>query len=381
MLVERRLDTVASRCRSVRWLILACLLPCVSVFYGPSACGAEISQPAILNREFIYNDAPFPSCHASTIAESQDALVAAWFGGTHERHPDVGIWVARKTHGRWSRPIEVATGASESGDRLPTWNPVLFQPSEGPLLLFYKVGPTPRDWWGMLITSTDGGETWSDPKRLPAGVIGPVKNKPIELANGVLLCPSSTEDEGWRVHFERTDDFGATWQSTGPINDPSQIKAIQPSLLQQGNGRLLALGRTRSSGVFQTWSDDGGRTWTDLTTTGLPNPSSGTDAVTLDDGRHLLVYNHNAEYKGRSPLNVAISDDGVHWSAALVLEDDKAHPAGYSYPAVIQTEDGLVHVTYTWRRKRIKHVVIDPERLAGDPIVEGQWPTAGGGQP
>jgi alpha-L-rhamnosidase len=109
--------------------------------------------------------------------------------------------------------------------------------------------------------------------------------------------------------------------------------------------------------------------------TGLPNPSSGTDAVTLADGRQLLVYNHNPNYKGRSPLNVALSDDGKGWLAAAVLEDDPTHPQ-YSYPAVIQTADGLVHITYTWRRERIKHVVLDPAKLKTEPIVEGQWPAS-----
>ena len=75
--------------------------------------------------------------------------------------------------------------------------------------------------------------------------------------------------------------------------------------------------------------------------------------------------------KGRSPLNVAVSRDGVAWDAALTLERD---PGEYSYPAVIQTSDGLVHVTYTWRRERIRHVVIDPAKLTLTPIADGQWP-------
>ena len=90
----------------------------------------------------------------------------------------------------------------------------------------------------------------------------------------------------------------------------------------------------------------------------MPNPSAGTDAVTLKDGRHLLVYNHTP--KGRTPLNIAISRDGVTWQSVHVLESE---PGEYSYPAVIQTSDGLVHVTYTWRRERIRHVVIDPATL------------------
>jgi predicted neuraminidase len=249
---------------------------------------------------------------------------------------------------------------------------VLFQPRRGPLMLFYKVGPTPQSWWGMVKTSADGGRTWSESKKLPDGILGPIKNKPVQLASGDILSPTSTEDRGWMVHFERSTDGGTTWVATPPLNDPEKIRAIQPSILIHADGRLQALGRTRDSGIFQIWSEDQGKTWGEMTPLGLPNPSSGTDAVTLADGRHLLVYNHNGVYKGRSPLNIALSDDGIHWNAALVLENEPLHQ--YSYPAVIQTSDGLVHITYTWRRLKIKHVVVDPAKLVTKPIVDGQWP-------
>lgn len=342
---------------------------------------------AVVSSEFIYEKAPFPSCHASTMAETPDALVASWFGGTHERHPDVEIWVARRTAEGWSDPVSVADGVVDD-QRHPTWNPVLYQAEGGgPLVLFYKVGPTPRDWWGMRTVSHDAGRTWSTPERLPDGILGPVKNKPVLLSTGELLCPTSTEGEGWRVHMEFTKDLGDTWSKTPPLNDAEEIRAIQPSVLTHGAGVLQAIGRTRYSGVFQVWSQDNGKTWGPMTTIGLPNPSSGTDAVTLHDGRHLLVYNHNTREvdgvqrvnKGRSPLNLAISDDGRRWDAVLALEAEDENHAGYSYPAIIQTADGLVHITYTWRRERIKHVVVDPSKLEGRPIEDGLWPDLPGG--
>lgn len=185
-----------------------------------------------------------------------------------------------------------------------------------------------------------------------------MKNKPVELAGGTILAGSSTEDQGWRVHFERTGDLGRTWQRTEPVNDGAEFGAIQPSILRLGGDRLLALGRTRQGKIFQIASDDLGRTWGKMSVTRLPNPNSGIDAVTLADGRHLVVYNHTA--KGRFPLNVALSADGQSWQAALVLESE---PGEYSYPAVIQAADGLAHITYTWKRQRIKHVVIDLAKL------------------
>jgi predicted neuraminidase len=372
-----------------------------------SGCATAPQKTAVLKSEFIYETAPFPSCHASTLAETKSGLVAAWFGGTAERNPDVCIYVSRNDNGKWTAPVAVADGVGFATNRLPTWNPVLFQPKSGPLMLFYKVGPTPRDWWGMLMTSADDGKTWSKPVRLPDGILGPIKNKPVQLANGDILCPSSTEGSGgWRVHFERTSNLGQTWTTTPPVNDGKDIGAIQPSILFHPNSELQAVGRTKNGKVFTITSADNGVTWGTMTLLELPNPDSGTDAVTLRDGRQLLVYNHNirtglrpaeantlptasqrskgesssslgssgpakagSNNKGRSPLNVAISADGIHWQASLVLENDPEAPAGFAYPAVIQASDGLVHITYTWERKRIKHVVLDPAKLSLRPLT------------
>lgn len=332
-------------------------------------------QPGWISSEFLYESAPFPSCHASTIAETPRGLVAAFFGGTAEKNPDVGIWVTRQIGGKWTPPVEVADGVQYlkvdgTPHRHPCWNPVLFQHPQGRLLLFYKCGPNPDAWWGMWMTSRDDGKTWSTPVRLPEGIDGPVKNKPVLMPDGSLLCPSSTENAGWRVHFERLGPDGKTWSRTEAVNDGKKYMAIQPSILFYGNDRLQALGRTRNSGkLFEIWSEDGGQTWGEMTLTELPNSSTGTDAVTLADGRQLLIYNHTP--KGRTPLNVAISRDGKSWQAALILENE---PGEYSYPAAIQTKDGKVHFTYTWKRQLIRHVVIDPKALKTTPIVNGVWP-------
>lgn len=331
----------------------------VAATLAATASGGDGPPPqlGLVSSRFVFEDAPFRSAHASTIVETRSGMVAAWFGGSDEGKPDVGIWLSRGDGRGWTPPVEVARW-DEGGKRLPCWNPVLFQPSGGPLWLFYKAGPTPANWWGMLMTSTDDGKTWSDPVRLPAGFLGPVKNKPVTLRDGSILAPTSFEDRGWRVHFERTTDRGRTWQTVGPVDDDKRWEAIQPTLLTHPDGRIQALSRSQQSRVVECWSGDGGKTWSKLVATTLPNPDSGIDAVTLADGRHLLVYNPTTE--GRSPLAVAISPDGKAWKTALVLEDQ---PGEYSYPAVIQTADGLVHITYTWRRRKIRHVVVDPKNF------------------
>jgi predicted neuraminidase len=326
-------------------------------------------KAGIVREEFIFTQAPFASCHASTIAETPEGLVAAWFGGTRERSSDTGIWLARQEGAGWSKPVEVANGVQPDEERFPSWNPVLFQPRKGPLMLFYKVGPSPAGWWGVLTTSSDDGKTWAAPHRLPDGILGPIKNKPVALADGTLLCPSSSEHPTWRVRMERTSDLGKTWQQTAPLNDGKKIRAIQPAILAYSSGRIQILCRSKGGKIVEAWSADGGKNWSAMQPIALPNPDSGLDAVMLRDGRALVVYNHST--MERSPLNVAVSADGKSWQAALVLEND---PGEYSYPAVIQTSDGLVHITYTWKRERIKHVVVNPKLLVLRPMPSGVWP-------
>lgn len=333
--------------------LAGCTCPFAKKTNNPAAATAPGTQAM-----FIYETAPFPSCHASTITDTPSGVVAAWFGGTEEKHPDVGIWVARFDGAKWSVPVEVANGVQADGKRHPTWNPVLFQAKGGPLLLFYKVGPSPSRWWGMLLKSTDGGKTWSKPQRLPDGVLGPIRAKPVQLADGTLLCPSSSEHDGWRVHMEMTRDLGATWTKTPALNDGKEFSAIQPTILLHPNNRLQALCRSRQGHITELWSEDGGKNWGPMKATSLLNPSAGIDGVTLKDGRHLLIYNPVS--RGRTPIVLGLSRDGKEWQTVLTLENQ---PGEYSYPAIVQAEDGRVHITYTWKREKIRHWIVDPAKL------------------
>lgn len=328
----------------------------------------------IVSSAFIDPAPPYPQAHASTLAELPDGTIAAaWFGGSGESRPDVTIWFARHDRSGWSKPVSVADGRSADGQRYPTWNPVLFAPHGQPLHLFYKVGPNPRAWWGMEIVSRDGGRHWSAPRHLPDGVLGPIKNKPVVTPEGAWLAPSSREEgtpehNHWFLRMERSTDAGASWQVGPPIASPMGIEAIQPSVLVYPDRRLELVARTRQGALAMSWSRDDGRSWSPLAAIDLPNPNAGTDAVTLADGRQLIVYNHSAHWPDRPgdgpryPLAVALSDDGVRWQPVLTLES-KPRPDGYAYPAVIQSRDGLVHISYTWNRTHIRYVVLDPRRL------------------
>jgi len=338
----------------------------------------KLGEQGYIHGELIYplENRPTPQVHASTLVETPSGMVAAFFAGTHEKHPDVGIRVSRLENGTWTRPEEVANGVENDTLRYPCWNPVLFQPKEGPLMLFYKVGPSPMDWWGMWMTSSDDGKTWTIPQKIGEDpkighLLGPIKNKPVQLADGTIINPSSIElvdgeDVKWMTHFEVSKDNGKSWQVIGPINDGVAFDAIQASILQHKDGRLQILCRTRQNVISTSWSADQGESWSEMEATSLPNPSSGTDAVTLADGRHLLIYNHSTregeEPKARNILNLAISTDGVDWQPIMTLENEPIR-AGYAYPAIIQSTDGLVHITYTYNRESVKYVVIDPSEL------------------
>jgi alpha-L-rhamnosidase len=352
------------------------MIPFVCFLSLPIEAKSGKWKQGILVDEFLYEDAPFPECHASTIAETPEGIVVAFFGGMKERYKDVCIYTCRRVEGKWTAPENVADGIVNDTLRYACWNPVLYQIPGGDLLLFYKIGPNVAGWTGWMKRSKDAGKTWSAPIALPDGFLGPIKNKPVQVGP-MLICPSSTEANGWKVHFEMSPDAGTTWTKVGPINDGKGWNAIQPSILTYPDGSLQMLCRTLNCVIAESWSKDRGQTWSPLQATGLPNNNSGTDAVTLKDGRQLLVYNHvkppKGETKGgRTPLNVAVSNDGKTWFASLVLEDS---PIGqYSYPSVIQSADGMVHIVYTWRRSRIKYIQIDPSRLVMKEIKNELWP-------
>ena len=306
--------------------------------------------------EFIFESAAFAQCHASTLVETGDgALLAAWFGGTQEGARDVAIWAGRREAGAgaWGEPVKVAERPG-----VPCWNPVLFRESDGTLWLFYKVAPTIPAWTGFYRRSRDEGRTWDEPQALPAGLLGPIKNKPVQMSSGEMLCPTSVETYGaWASWVEVVADGGKRWRRFGPIAVPGEAYGIiQPAVWESAPGRIRLLARAteRIGCICESTSEDFGRTWSPARPTALPNPNSGIDAVRLADGRVALAYNPTRE--GRTPLSVSISeDDGATWHPPLHLETEAGE---YSYPAIIQTADGLVHVTYTHLRRRIRHVVL-----------------------
>ncbi len=335
------------------------------LFHLISITAQNAEKKCILKEEFIDNNLSIPSVHSPTIAETPKGLIVAFFGGEYEGHSDVGIFVSRLEDNKWTKPTLVVDGHIDENQKKACYNPVLYQVPDGELILFYKIGENVQDWTGYLVRSYDNGLTWVYPEKLPNGILGPVKNKPI-LVNNELICGSSTEKDGWRIHFERTPDLGETWSKTANIND-NGWDIIQPALLKHKDGRLQMVSRSRNEAIVTSFSNDNGLTWSEPESLNVPNNNSGIDAINLNDGRFLMVYNHvkakESAYidRKRTPLNVAISNDGINWNMNLTLVDLLMKE--YSYPSVIQSTDSMVHIVYTWRRENIRYVKLDPSKI------------------
>lgn len=306
----------------------------------------------VVTKEAVFERASFNECHAPTLVETGEGdLLVAFFAGTREGSEDVSIWTSRRKGVSWTAPEKAACL-----EGVACWNPVLFRDEHGTTYLFYKVGHSPETWTGVYLASEDEGRSWSEPHYLPAGLTGPTKNKPITMSNGDVICGASTEShESWACWAEVIRN--QQWLRYGPICYGGVSKGvIQPSIVELSGGRLRMFMRsTRAIGkVCAAASPDYGRTWSTARSTVLPNPNSGIDAVKLGSGVIVMAYNDSATE--RTPLSVATSvDEGLTWQKALDLEVEEGE---FSYPSVIQTRDGLVHLVYTWKRKRIEHAVL-----------------------
>lgn len=330
------------------------------------SCASLKKEPKAVNitQNYIADHPVTAASHASTLTELEpNTLLAAWFGGKYEGAKDVSIYVSSYKNKKWSAPKKLIEPLIKEGDTLPCWNPVLFKSKSQNLYLFYKVGKNPREWFGAMIVSKDNGNTWSNPKYLPTGILGPIRNKPIETAPGIILCGSSTEsidDNKWRVHLEKYTENTDTWERID-INDPKQFDIIQPTFLVHSDQEIQILSRSRHNKLISSWSEDNGQTWQRTDSINVVNSNSGVDAVTLFDKSFLLVNNPlkmgKDWFNGRNVLDVEYSKDGVNWKKIFDLENQTE--GEFSYPAIIQTSDKKVHILYTYNRKFIRHTTFD----------------------
>ena len=331
-----------------------------------------LQSPTHVQREHIFGDArSFAQCHASTLVAVPDGrLLVAWFGGTRESHSDVGIWAAeRDAYAAESvdRPAS-APGTNWSAPRLIAkvshkahWNPVLFAlaASGQDLVLHFKVGARIRDWETWAQRSTDAGKSWSTPTPLvpgDRGGRGAVRNKPIRLASGSWIAGASIEGwRSWHSFIDRSPNGVDQWLASDRIEiDRREFSGkglIQPTLWESLPGRVHALFRSTDGRTHRSDSEDDGRSWSVAYPIEVPNNNSGLDLTKMRDGRLALVCNPVAgNWAARTPLSILYStDNGESWPERIDIETESGE---FSYPAVIEVEDGL-RISYSWNRRRI----------------------------
>jgi predicted neuraminidase len=309
------------------------------------------------------------SAHSSAICALPDGdVLAVWYGGSREGGSDVALFTSRLAagSGSWTAPVVTVDRAIAQNelDRAikKVGNAVIFPNGEGSLWMVY-VSVSMGGWSGSALnikTSRDEGRTWSDSERL---TLNPffnlstlVRNKPIYAKDGRIGLPVYHE-----MALKFPQMLWLTPRADGGVEDyrmrslAAETGLIQPALVPLGDDRVLMMLRDHGPDrqLRTALSEDNGWTWSAASPAGLPNPDSAIDALRLRDGRILLVYNH--AHHGRENLRLAISaDDGQTWKPAASLEDTALQE--YSYPYLVEDQRGRIHLTYTWKRERIKHV-------------------------
>lgn len=324
-------------------------------------------RPLVKEKIFAPN-AFFPQCHASTLVRLGNGdILAAWFAGTHEKHPDTAIWISTRRGGLWSDPVKIT-----HEENIPCWNPVLFE-EQGIIYLFYKVGKAIPSWYSKWLSSSDMGESWQSLGELvpgDRGGRGPVKNKPICLDEGSWLAPASLEtEERWDCFCDISQDKGLSWKKSSfvPLNhgDFKGKGLIQPTLWESEPGIIHMLMRSTEGFIYRSDSADNGRTWCAAYPTIIPNNNSGLDLVMVNEGPRkgtlVLIYNPvKGNWAARTPLSYTFSaDNGQSWTEPVDL-DHNANPLDredgeFSYPAVISHGE-KIFLTYTWKRRSVVYV-------------------------
>ncbi|HXX38650.1 MAG TPA: sialidase family protein [bacterium] len=317
---------------------------------------------SLWTKRIVFGDSlSYPSPHAATVCALPGGdLMAAWYAGSHEFASDVVILGAffRQSTAAWTDPtVLVETEGYTVG------NPVLFLANPDDLRLFYSVMYRPLDWGACKLkyrVSNDLGVTFG-PRHVLRDETGLMpRNKPCTLSNGDLLLPLYDDRSPRASVCLISGDGGHTWETSLPIRSAPGNE--QPTIVELPAGDLLCLMRTEGGGpIWRSRSTNRGRSWSPPRPLSLPNPDAGIDMVWTRRDRLVLAFNNSAHL--RSPLSLAVSDDhGETWRVALDIETG---PGEYSYPALIQGRDGVLHLLYTNRRFAIAHVTLDEAALDG----------------
>jgi predicted neuraminidase len=319
-----------------------------------SSSGDEKSAArGLFQAEFIFEPCQsLPMNHGSMLAEMPDGdILCAWYAGSEEGARDVKIYAARLAKGSraWSEPEVIADTADRSEG-----NPMLFVDDKGKVWLYFVT--IHGLGWSMAkmkyAVSEDGGRTFGPVKLFRDNYGWMTRNHILRLESGTLLMPLYHESLRYSF-FMRSTDGGETWQKAGRIK--SRPGNLQPAIVELDEGTVLALMRTwgNNGKTWRAMSKDEGLTWSEAVEINIKNPRSATDMVRLSNGHLVIAFNNSTDR--RTPLTVALSEDeGKTWPYLRDLETDEGR---FSYPSLIQASDGMIHITYTYRRITIKHAV------------------------
>jgi hypothetical protein len=325
-------------------------------------------MPILLWEAVAEPTARFPACHCSVVQELRNGdLLVGYYAGEDEAHPSAAWVLARRRP--QAEAFDPLTIVADTPGK-PEGNGILFQNREDTVLLIYGTmhgrlqgphGPGVR-WTTCdlkIRRSDDNGHTWSADESIDSEWGHVPRCKPIRLQNAEILF--GTEYRDGYSRFWISGDEGRTWQMTGPVpGEPTE----QPALLQRRDGTLLALLRPAGSEprLFSSRSADNGRTWSPAEPTPFFCPHAALDAARLADGRIVLAWNRDPAR--RNPLTLALSEDeGATWPYIRNLVTGEG---AFHYPAIMQTRDGLLHLSFTNNRKTIDHIVLTPEWIAGE---------------
>ncbi len=343
----------------------------VAKFVVPPITPARTNDAPEFHEQFVDPRFVQPSAHVSSICELPGGRMAAvWYAGSREGARDVALYIATRDTGvsnAWSTPVSVGTHKAAGGETFryvkKVGNGIVFTGTNNQLHLLYVT--TSFGGWSCsqlnLKTSTDGGAAWSRSRRLGLSpffnISELVKNAPAPTADGGFVVPIYHEVMGKfsELLWLRPSADGFEAIKTRAFGGRT---AFQSSLvaINETNALMLCRAAGPVKKIHATRTSDGGRTWSALETIDLPNSNSGLDAIRLWDGRLLLAFNDTDS--DRDNLRLAISaDDGATWKRAATLVAETGEE--FSYPTVLQTSDGLIHVTYTWKRKGIKEATFN----------------------
>lgn len=367
-------------------LLLAAVVP---VLYRelPAKPAADfvIDHAAGLNKSaasmtmgYACEDCIVPSVHGANVVETLDGgLLATWFGGSREGGKDVVLWGAdfSPVNSSWSAPRRII-GPAETQAALGRYiktvgNSVLVRGQQNELWLYY-VSVSVGGWAGSslnAVRSLDEGKTWDTPRRL---ITSPFFN--VSTLNKSAAVPYTDGSFGLPVYHEFIGKFAELLvvDNTGRILDKTRITqgrhSIQPLLLPLGPQLALALMRDTGphpGHVLISRSDNAGIHWAGDEQLPLPNPDSAVAGLRRPDGSLLLVFNDTES--GRSSLALAVSrDQGKSWSTVKHFEQTHDGKSEFSYPYLIRSSNGSMHLLYTWNRKRIRHVYFNDDWVDGD---------------